>query len=149
MLDETGKPLASACPAPALQTHGLAGSISIVEQTYHYFYTDVLPEDCGLPPEKRRTGLFPAHRDGLSVDKVWSSPRRLGGRCPPNSLVRIARAKGATRWAVSYTCDRPANAPGGPVEDICLQYTADLNPDSIASLALYGSPPRRDARAPI
>jgi hypothetical protein len=140
VLDETGKPLTSACPAPALQTHGLSGSISIVERTYHFFYTDVLPEDCGLPAEKRRTGLFLRTATDLAVDKVWSSPRRLGSALPANSLVRVARAKGATRWAVSYTCDRPANAPGGPVEDICLQYTADLNPDSIASLTLYAEP---------
>ncbi len=128
VLDEEGKPVRSACAAMPLETQGLVGSISIVEQTYHYFYTDVLPEDCNLPPEKRRMGLFLRTATDLAVDKVWSRPRRLGGDLPPNSLVRVARAKGATRWAVSYTCSRPANAPGGPVADICLQYTADLDP---------------------
>lgn len=140
VLDEAGKPVTSACAAPPFETRGLAGSISIVEHTYYYFYTDVLPEDCGLSPEKRRTGLYLRTATDLAAERVWSSPRRLGTALPPNSLVRVARAKGATRWAVSYTCDRPANAPGGPVADICLQYTSDLDPASIGALALYADP---------
>jgi len=140
ILDEAGKPIASACPASPFETRGLSGSISIVEKTYHYFYTDVLPEDCGLPPEKRRMGLFLRTATDLAADKVWSMPRRLGGALPANSLVRVARGKDATRWAVSYTCSRPANAPGGPVADICLQYTTGLDPADIAALTLYADP---------
>ncbi|MCJ2015776.1 hypothetical protein [Methylobacterium sp. J-076] len=140
VLDETGRPVASACPAPPSKTRGLAGSISIVDHTYHYFYTDVLPEDCALPPEKRRTGLFLRTATDLAAEKVWSSPRRLGPALPPDSLVRVARAKGTKGWAVSYTCYRPANAPGGPVADICLQYTADLDPAAIGALTLYADP---------
>lgn len=140
VLDEAGKPIASACPAPSFETRGLAGSISIVEKTYYYFYTDVLPEDCGLPPEKRRMGLFLRTATDLAADKVWSSPRRLGTALPPNTLVRVARAKDMSRWAVSYTCNRPANAPGGPVADICLQYTNDLDPAAIGALTLYADP---------
>lgn len=140
VLDEAGKPLMSACPAPPFATQGLAGSISIVDRTYHYFYTDVLPEDCGLPPEQRRMGLYLRTSTDLAADRVWSAARRLGAALPPNSLVRVARAKGATRWAVSYTCNRPANAPGGPLADICLQYTADLDPAGIAALTLYADP---------
>lgn len=140
VLDEAGKPVASACPAPSFETRGLAGSISIVEQTYYYFYTDVLPEDCSQPPDKRRMGLFLRTASDLAAEKVWSSPRRLGAALPPNTLVRVARAKGTNRWAVSYTCDRPANAPGGPVADICLQYTNDLDPAAIGALTLYADP---------
>ena len=140
VLDEAGKPLMSACAAAPFATQGLAGSISIVERTYHYFYTDVLPEDCGLPPEQRRMGLYLRTATDLAADRVWSAARRLGPALPPNSLVRVARAKGATRWAVSYTCNRPANAPGGPVADICLQYTADLDPAGIGGLTLYADP---------
>ncbi|WP_426219255.1 hypothetical protein [Methylobacterium sp. NFXW15] len=140
VLDEEGKPVRSACAAMPFETQGLVGSISIVEKTYHYFYTDVLPEDCNLPPEKRRMGLFLRTATDLAVDKVWSRPRRLGDALPPNSLVRVARAKSASRWAVSYTCNRPANAPGGPVADICLQYTADLDPAGIGALMLYSDP---------
>ncbi|MCJ2122737.1 hypothetical protein [Methylobacterium sp. J-077] len=138
--DESGKPIASACPAPAFETHGLAGSISIVDRTYHYVYTDVLPEDCGLAPEKRRTALYLRTSKDLSAAKVWSAAKKLAGPLPPGSLVRVARAKGMPRWAVSYTCQRPANAPGGPVADICLQYTPDLNLDGIGALTLYADP---------
>lgn len=140
VLDEAGKPVASACTAPAFETHGLAGSISIVDRTYHYVYTDVLPEDCALAPEKRRTGLYLRTAQDLSGPKVWSAARKLAGPLPPGSLVRAARAKGLQRWAVSYTCQRPANAPGGPVADICLQYTADLSLDGIGALKLYADP---------
>lgn len=140
VLDQAGKPVASACPAPSFDTRGLAGSISIVEKTYYYFYTDVLPEDCNLPPEKRRMGLFLRTATDLAAEKVWSSPRRLGAALPPNTLVRVARAKGTQSWAVSYTCDRPANAPGGPVADVCLQYTNALDPAAIGALTLYADP---------
>lgn len=140
VLDEDGKPLMSSCRAPSLATQGLSGSISIVEHTYHYFYTDVLPEDCGLPPERRRMGLYLRTSTDLAAEKVWSVARRLGPDLPPNSLVRVARAKGANQWAVSYTCNRPANAPGGPVADICLQYTASLDPAGIGALTLYADP---------
>lgn len=140
VIDETGKPVASACTAPAFETHGLAGSISVVDRTYHYVYTDVLPEDCGLAPEKRRTALYLRTAQDLSGAKVWSAARKLAGPLPPGSLVRVARAKGLQRWAVSYTCQRPANAPGGPVADICLQYTADLALDGIGALKLYADP---------
>jgi hypothetical protein len=75
VIDEAGKPVASACTAPAFETHGLAGSINIVDRTYHYVYTDVLPEDCGLAPEKRRTALYLRTSQDLSGPKVWSSPR--------------------------------------------------------------------------
>jgi hypothetical protein len=147
VLDRDGKPIVSACTAAPFDTHGLAGSISIVERTYHYFYTDVLPEDCGLPPEKRRTGLYLRTSTDLAADRVWSAPRRLGEALPPGSLVRVARAKDAARWAISYTCYRPANAPGGPVADICLQYTADLDPAGIGALSLF-SEPLEAARSP-
>ncbi|MDP4004027.1 hypothetical protein Q8W67_11190 [Methylobacterium sp. NEAU K] len=140
VIDEAGKPIASACTAPAFETHGLSGSISIVDRTYHYVYTDVLPEDCGLAPEKRRTALYLRTSQDLSAPKVWSAPRRLAGPLPPGSLVRVARAKGMQRWAVSYTCQRPANAPGGPVADICLQYTSDMTLDGIGALKLYADP---------
>lgn len=138
--DEAGKPIASSCPAPAFETHGLAGSISIVDRTYHYVYTDVLPEDCGLAPEKRRTALYLRTSKDLSAAKVWSAAKKLAGPLPPGSIVRVARAKGMQRWAVSYTCQRPANAPGGPVADICLQYTPDMNLDGIGALTLYADP---------
>jgi hypothetical protein len=140
VVDEAGKPVASACTAPAFETHGLAGSISIVDRTYHYVYTDVLPEDCGLAPEKRRTALYLRTAQDLSGPKVWSAARKLAGPLPPGTLVRIARAKGMQRWAIAYTCQRPANAPGGPVADICLQYTADMNLDGIGALKLYADP---------
>lgn len=140
VIDEAGKPVASACTAPAFETHGLAGSISIVERTYHYVYTDVLPEDCGLAPEKRRTALYLRTAQDLSGPKVWSVAKKLAGPLPPGSLVRVARAKGMQRWAVAYTCQRPANAPGGPVADICLQYTTDMNLDGIGALKLYADP---------
>ena len=140
VLDVDGKPIASSCPAAPFDTQGLAGSISISERTYHYFYTDVLPEDCGLAPEKRRTGLYLRTATDLAADRVWSAPRRLGGPLPPGTLARVARSKDGSRWAMSYTCYRPANAPGGPVADICLQYTADLDPAGLGALTLYAEP---------
>ncbi|GJD33721.1 hypothetical protein [Methylobacterium aerolatum] len=140
VMDEGGQPLASACAAAPFDTAGLDGSISVVDRTYHYVYTDVLPEDCGLPPERRRMGLYLRTSKDLAAERVWSAPRRLGGVLPPGSLVRAARARDAQSWAVAYTCYRPANAPGGPVADICLQYTADLDPAGIGSLTLFSEP---------
>lgn len=140
VLDEAGAPVAAACPAPPFETQGLAGSISVIDRTYHYFYTDALREDCGLPPEKRRTALYLRTAEDLSTRRVWSGPRAILGPLPPTSLVRVARAKGMQRWAVSYSCRRPANAPGGPVADICLQYTATLDLDGIGALTLYADP---------
>lgn len=145
--DEAGRPIASACAAAPFDTQGLAGSISIVDRTYHYYYTDVLPEDCDLPPEKRRMGLFLRTSQDLAADRVWSAPRRLGGDLPPGSLVRVARSRDTKSWAVAYSCYRPANAPGGPVADICLHYTADLDPAGIGALSLY-SEPLEAARSP-
>ena len=140
VLDEAGKPLAATCPASAFKTHGLAGSISVVDQVYHYFYTDVLPEGLRAATERRRTALYLRTSKDLSAQKVWSRARKIAGPLPPASLVRVARAKGMQRWAVSYTCQRPANAPGGPVADICLQYTSDMSTDGIGGLKLYADP---------
>ncbi|GJD55925.1 hypothetical protein [Methylobacterium dankookense] len=140
VLDEMGRPIVGNCLGEGTDAPGLRGSISVVDQTYHYFYTDVVPEDCREPAAQRRTALYLRTARDLNAPRVWSAPRALVQGLPAGSFVRVAKAKGMERWVVSYACRRPANAPGGPVPDICLQYTADLSLDGIGQLKLYADP---------
>ena len=140
VLDETGRPVVGNCAGEGIDTQGLSGSISVVDRTYHYFYTDVVPEDCREPVATRRTALYLRTARDLNAPRVWSAPRTLIQGLPAGSFARVAKAKGMERWVVSYTCRRPANAPGGPVPDICVQYTADLSLDGIGQLKLYADP---------
>ncbi|MFD0934684.1 hypothetical protein ACFQ12_05720, partial [Methylobacterium trifolii] len=140
VLDEAGKPVAGNCRGEGFDTQGLSGSISVVDQTYHYFYTDVLPEDCAEPVAKRRNALYLRTSRDLGAERVWSAPRTILSPLPSGSFVRVAKAKGMERWALSYACRRPANAPGGPVPDVCVQYTPDLALGSIAGLSLFSEP---------
>jgi hypothetical protein len=140
VLDETGRPVVGNCTGEASDAPALSGSVSVSERTYHYFYTDVVPEDCREPAALRRTALYLRTARDLNAPRVWSAPRILIQGLPAGSFVRVAKAKGMERWVVSYTCRRPANAPGGPVPDICVQYTADLSLDGIGQLKLYADP---------
>ena len=140
VLDEAGRPVVGNCPGEPPDTQALSGSISVVDQTYHYIYTDTLPEDCREPAAQRRTAVFLRTSRDLGAARVWSAPRVLLKDLPPRLALRAAKAKGMERWALSYSCRRPANAPGGPVDDICLQYTADLSLDGIGALRLFADP---------
>ncbi|CAO4173598.1 DUF4384 domain-containing protein [Methylorubrum aminovorans] len=140
VLDENGKPIAGNCAAPNLEARGLTGSISVVDRVYHYFYTDVLPADCGAPRSKRRMALYlRTSRDPLA-ERAWSAPVTLIESLPAETEVRVAKARGMDRWAVAYSCSRPVTVSGGPVADICLHYTSDLSPGSITALTLYSEP---------
>ena len=140
VLDEVGRPIVGNCAGEGSDMQGLSGSIAVVDRTYHYFYTDVVPEDCREPVSQRRTALYLRTARDLNAPRVWSAPRALIQGLPGGSFVRVAKAKGMERWVLSYTCRRPANAPGGPVPDICVQYTADLTLDGIGQLKLYAEP---------
>lgn len=140
VLDEAGKPITGHCAAQGAESRGLVGSVSVVDQTYYYFYTDVLPSDCGEPAAKRRMGLYLRTSKDVMAERSWSAPRMIIEGLPPDTLMRVAKAKGMERWAVAYSCFRPANAPGGPVADVCLQYTATLAPGAIAGLTLFSEP---------
>ncbi|MEH3119542.1 MAG: hypothetical protein PGN25_18665 [Methylorubrum populi] len=140
VLDEMGRPIVGNCAAPGFEVRGLTGSISVVDRVYHYFYTDVLPADCGAPRAKRRMGLYlRTSRDPLA-ERTWSAPVTLIEGLPAETEIRVAKARGMERWAVAYSCSRPVNAAGGPVADLCLHYTADLSPGSIGALTLYAEP---------
>lgn len=140
VLDENGKALTSHCSGEGFDTDGLNGSISVVDRTYHYFYTDTVPEDCGAAPARRRTALYLRTSQDLNAERVWSAPRTVLGPLPAGSFARVAKAKGMERWVLSYTCRRPANAPGGPVPDLCLHYTTDLGIEAITALKPYAEP---------
>lgn len=140
VLDEGGRPVVGNCAAQRLDAQGLSGSISVIDQTYHYVYTDVMPEDCGEPAPRRRTALYLRTSRDLGAARVWSAPRTLMAALPPGTMVRAAKARGMDRWVISYSCRRPANAPGGPVPDICVQYSADLTLDALAALKLFSEP---------
>lgn len=140
VLDETGKAITGHCAAPGFEARGLSGSISVIDRTYHYFYTDVLPADCGAPVEKRRMGLYMrTSRDPLA-ERTWTAPVTLLEGLPADTLVRVAKARGMDRWAVAYSCSRPVTVSGGPIADICLHYTTDLSPGSISALTLFTEP---------
>lgn len=140
VLDETGKAVTSNCPGKGFDTQGLVGSISVVDQVYHYFYSDVVPTDCNEPAERQRMGLYLRTSKDLTAERVWSSARTVVAPLPSPILVRVAKAKGMDRWAVSYSCNRPANTMDGPVADLCLQYTPDLSIGSLASLTWFSEP---------
>ncbi|MET0257337.1 MAG: hypothetical protein ABW179_02055 [Methylobacterium sp.] len=142
VLDETGKPIVGNCAGQGFDAQGLVGSISVVEQTYHYFYTDVLPADCAEPAAKRRFGLYLRTSRDVSAEKAWSAPQVVLETLPPDTLVRVGKAKGMERWVMAYSCFRPANATGGPVADICLHYTSDLSPGAFKDLPLFAEPAR-------
>lgn len=140
VLDETGKPITSNCPGRGFDTQGLVGSISVVDQVYHYFYTDVVPTDCNEPAEQQRMGLYLRTSKDLTAERVWSSARTVAAPLPSSTLVRVAKAKGMDRWVVSYSCNRPANTMDGPVADLCVQYTPDLSIGSLANLTWFSEP---------
>ena len=140
VLDETGGAVVGNCPGTGFDRNDLVGSISVVDQVYHYFYTDVLPTDCAAPPAQRRLGLYLRTSRDLAADRPWSSARLVAEPLPGEALVRVAKAKGMDRWVVAYTCNRPSNTMDGPVADLCVQYTADLALGSIAGLAWYSEP---------
>ncbi|GJE56183.1 hypothetical protein [Methylobacterium thuringiense] len=147
VLDEAGKPIVGNCSGQGFDTQGLVGSISVSNQVYHYFYTDVLPADCAEPAARRRLGLYLRTSRDVSVEKAWSPPQTVLEALPPDTLVRVGKAKGMERWVMAYSCYRPANAAGGPVADICLHYTADLSPAAFRELPLFAEPARA-ARSP-
>ncbi|GLS43210.1 hypothetical protein [Methylobacterium brachythecii] len=140
VLDEAGKPIVGNCTGEGFDVQGLVGSFSVVGQVYHYFYTDVLPSDCSEPPAKRRLGLYLRTSRDVTAEKAWSAPQTVIDVLPPDTLVRVGKAKGMERWAMAYSCFRPADAPGGPVADICLHYTADLSTASFKTLPLFAEP---------
>lgn len=138
--DEEGKPIVGNCSGQGFDAQGLVGTISVVEQIYHYFYTDVLPADCFEPAAKRRMGLYLRTSRDVTADKSWSAAQLVVEELPPATLVRVAKAKSMDRWAVAYSCFRPANAAGGPVADICLHYTADLSPGAFKDVPFFAEP---------
>jgi hypothetical protein len=140
VLDEAGRPVIGNCAGQGFETQGLVGSISVVDQTYHYFYTDILPADCNEVPDRQRMGLYLRTSRDLTADRVWSVARLVAEPLPAQVIVRVAKAKGMERWAVSYSCHRPANTSDGPVADLCVQYTADLSIESLKSLPWYAEP---------
>lgn len=140
VLDESGKSIIGNCPGQGFDTHGLVGSVSVVDQVYHYFYTDIVPTDCGEPRDKQRVGLYLRTSRDLTADRVWSIARTVAAPMSAETLIRVAKAKGLDRWAVSYTCIRPANAASGPVADLCVQYTTDLSIGSLAALKWFSEP---------
>lgn len=140
VLDEAGKPIVGNCSGEGFDVQGLVGSVSVVDQVYHYFYTDVLPSDCSEPPARRRLGLYLRTSRDVTAEKAWSAPQTVIDALPPDTLVRVGKAKGMERWAIAYSCFRPANAPGGPVADICLHYTSGLSVDAFKALSLFEQP---------
>lgn len=140
VLDETGAPVVGNCAGQGFDRTDLVGAVSVVDGVYHYFYTDVLPSDCGEPAATRRQGLYLRTSRDLTADRVWSAARTIAQPLPNQSLIRVAKAKDMERWVVAYRCNRPANTMDGPVSDLCVQYTADLAPGSLAGLTWFSEP---------
>jgi len=140
VLDETGAAIVGNCAGAGFDRNDLVGSISVVDQVYHYFYTDVLPADCDKPAAERRLGLYLRTGRDPAADRPWSSARLVAEPLPGEALVRVAKAKGMDRWVVAYSCNRPSNTMDGPVADLCVQYTPDLALGSIAGLKWYADP---------
>ncbi|MGU3361042.1 hypothetical protein ACLBWX_11975 [Methylobacterium sp. M6A4_1b] len=140
VLDETGAAIIGNCAGQGFDRTDLVGAISVVDQVYHYHYTDVLPSDCNEPVATRRMGLYLRTSRDLAADRVWSPARTIVEPLPAQSLVRVAKARDMDRWVAAYRCNRPANTMDGPVADICVQYTADLAPGSLAALTWFSEP---------
>jgi hypothetical protein len=120
-------------PSGAVITAGLFGSVVKVAGLYHYFYTDQDPVD------PARNHLYERTAQDVGGDGQWSAPAIVMD-VPAEIIVRVAKARGMDRWAITYSClqsDHPF------VSDICLQYTADLSvhgPRGIAGLTLFQTP---------
>jgi hypothetical protein len=120
-------------PEGAVMTAGLFGSVVKVGGLYHYFYTDQDPVD------PARNHLYERTAQDIGSDGQWSAPTIVLD-VPAEVIVRVAKARGMDRWAVTYSClqsDRPY------VSDLCLQYTADLSVQGargLAGLSLFQDP---------
>lgn len=113
-------------------TTGLIGSIVVINQVYHYFYTDLDPVNSGVTNLYVRTALDVSGNSG----NFWSLPTKLNKSPLPNgTLIRVAKAKDMNRWALFYNCyDQNSRS------DICLQYTENLEltgAGGIASLDFF------------
>lgn len=140
VLDQNGKPIVGNCAHQPSAAQGLIGSVVLVNKVYHYFYTDVISADCGQPALKQRMGLYLRTSQDLNADRVWSAARTVTEKLASQSVVRVAKASGLDRWVVSYNCARPANVQGGPIDDICVQYTSSLSIGGLEELTWYEEP---------
>jgi hypothetical protein len=108
-------------------TQGLIGSISFVNGRYYFFYFD-------YGPEGDQVNLYLRTSADLRHDR-WSSEKRVSPAIGLG-MVRVAKAWNLDRWAVMYGCYV------GKIQDICVQYTRNLNvygPGGLSDLHLTSS----------
>ena len=95
-------------------TFGLIGSISIINNTYYYFYTD-------YDTSSQNFYLYYRTATNITGNNYWSAPIRISNNIGGAAIVRVAKAKGLDKWAVFYNCWSSGRS------DLCLQYTNNLN----------------------
>lgn len=124
ILDSDGAVIRSNSARLLGHTQGLIGSISFVNGVYYFFYFDYGPEGDAI-------NLYV--RTSMDVSKDGWSPQKIVIPAIGLRMVRIAKAKNLDRWAVMYGCYV------GNIQDICVQYTQNLNvfgPGGLSSLRL-------------
>ncbi len=120
-------------PPGSVNTAGLFGSVVHIAGHYDYFYTD---QDVANPAV---THLYLRTADDISGAGRWSEPSVVMD-VPPEVIVRVAKARGADRWAVLYSCLRSLRPF---LSDICVRYTATLAIDGeggLSALRLFNAP---------
>lgn len=118
LIDTNGDGINGLFPDYDSATQGLIGSINIINSVYYYFYTDY---------DSTKSYFVLYYRTAGDVSQGWKSwspaTAVTSAPMPVGTLVRAAKAKDMDRWALLYTCI----PSGGNSEDLCLQYTVNLN----------------------
>ena len=138
LCDVDGKEIASRKPTDFHSTQGLIGSICFHDERYLFFYTDKDTDD--------ETYLFfRAAEDLVSLQDgrtKWSPAKRISGPLMTGTLIRVAKSRDGSRWAVLYNGYH--HGPTGLRQDLFLQYTGDLSisgPSGLAGIRWYEPPP--------
>lgn len=133
--DVAGNLLRSNNAMSVSDVQGLLGSISYVNGLYYYFYTDYVPGTSSAGGQTMQ--LYYRTAGDISHDGAWSSPAPVFPTQLSITLARVAKDFGNNRWVILYNCLR---VDQGGNQDLCLQYTENLNvtgAGGLSSLNLY------------
>lgn len=127
--DRDGARIAGRCATEFPDTQGLIGSMFVHGGVYHFCYTD--------RDADRRTRLFMrtcTDPDRFDDDRTgWSPAVPLSGELPTGTLIRVAPARGKSRWTVLY--NGYSEGPRGLRQGLFLQYTDEPSAEGPRGLA--------------
>lgn len=127
--DRDGKHICSRKATDFHATQGLIGSICFHDDRYFFFYADKDTDD--------KTYLFFRTAEdlvNLQNDRTkWSPAKRISGPLITGAVIRVAKSRDGSRWAVLYNGYH--HGPAGLRQDLFLQYTGDLSVTGANGLA--------------